>query len=336
MPKTILADAPVRADLAGGTLDLWPLGLFHEGSVTVAVAVSLRVQAQVRAAAAKRARVRAVDLEAGRSVSLTTTRVTQDKLELLERLVRQLAPRGGVDLATRSPVRAGSGLGTSSALGVAVAAALMRFTGAVARVDKVVPLVRDIEAQILGIPTGTQDHEAAWRGGIVIVEHRPGGGAVRRVSGPLLRALGSRLVLVDSVQARSSGPSNWDMYRRRIEADRAAVKALEQVARAGREAAEAILAGDWRALGRAMNADLQARRGWSSLVVTPAFERIFAAAHTAGAMGAKVCGAGGGGFGVVLAAPERRARVVEAIEKAGGVVSEAGPTARGLRLQQRG
>ncbi|MFN7964408.1 MAG: hypothetical protein U0V87_01810 [Acidobacteriota bacterium] len=333
MPKTLLADAPVRADLAGGTLDLWPLGLFHEASVTVAVAISLRVQARVSTAAANTARVRALDLGAGRRVKLGATHAAKDKLELLERLVRELTPHGGVDLATRSPVRAGSGLGTSSALGVTVAAALTRFNGASPRVDRIVPLVRDIEAQILGIPTGTQDHEAAWRGGIVIVEHRPGGGAVRRVAGPALRALGSRLLLVDSVQARSSGPSNWDMYRRRIEADAGAVKALEQVSRAGRKAAEALLAADWRALGKAMTADLEARRGWSSLVMTPSFERIFSAAHGAGALGAKVCGAGGGGFGVVLVAPDRRARVVEAITAA-GVVSEAGPTARGLRVQR--
>jgi D-glycero-alpha-D-manno-heptose-7-phosphate kinase len=155
---------------------------------------------------------------------------------------------------------------------------------------------------------------------------------VVRIAGSRLRALDAHLVLVDSVQARSSGPSNWDMYRRRIEGDRGAVRALAKVCAAGLAAAEALDRADWRALGRAMSADLRARLGWSPLVMTRSFARLFAAARRAGALGAKVCGAGGGGFGVVLVPPERRDRVRQALIEAGGVVPRAGATATGLEL----
>ncbi len=120
------------------------------------------------------------------------------------------------------------------------------------------------------------------------------------------------------------------MFRRRVEGDRAAVRALAQVADAGARAAEALVAHDWRALGRAMRKDLDARRGWSPLVLTPALERAFDAARRAGATGWKVCGAGGGGYAIALVEPARRARVARAIEESGARLSEARPTARGL------
>lgn len=330
-----VATAPVRADLAGGTLDLWPLGLLHPGGITVASAVSLFVEA--RALPAERegwTRVRSRDLGLARSFRAAKRAESRGKLELLELVACAAGPEQGLVLDCLSPVRAGSGLGTSSALGVAAAAAALRLGGHRARPERVVPLVRDLEAQVLGIPTGTQDHEAAWRGGIVLLEHRAGGPLVRRLAGPLVRALGERLVLVDSGQARSSGPSNWDMVRRRIDGDAAAVRALSEVAEAGRRAAEALARGDWRALGRAMVRDLAAREEWSPLVLTPALSAIFEAALRSGAIGYRVCGAGGGGYAVVLVEPARRERAVREIAATGATVSPARPVTRGLRLSR--
>ncbi len=333
--RTVRATAPLRADLAGGTLDLWPLGLLEDGGATVAVAVDLRVEAVAGPSRRTgRLELRAEDLRKERSVdpgALSAGR--PGPLELLERTSRAAAPGVPLRLATRSPVRAGSGLGTSSALGVAAAAACRAAAGLPVRRPSLVPLVRDLEARVLGIPTGTQDHEAALRGGIVVLAHRPGGARVARLAGAALAALRECLLLVDSGKGRSSGVSNWDLFRRRIEGDAAAVRAFRKVARAGSRAAEALVAGDLRALGRAMREDMAARADWSPLVLTPALEAILGAARRAGALGEKVCGAGGGGYAVILAPPDRRARIAAAVREAGGDPSPARPTGRGLRLE---
>jgi D-glycero-alpha-D-manno-heptose-7-phosphate kinase len=329
----VRATAPLRVDLAGGTLDLWPLGLLQPGGATAAVAISLRVAA--RAAPPPKPGVLALaaeDLAFSEEHPADAPLRRRGRLELLQRIAAALAPPDGVTLATRSPVAQGSGLGTSSALGVAAAAALLRYRGLRPVRDEVVALVRDLEAQVLGIPTGTQDHEAAWGGGAFFIQHAPGGETLWILPRPLLAALEERLVIFDSGRARSSGPSNWDMFRRRIEGDAAAVRALAQVADAGARAAEGLAAHDWRALGRAMRKDLDARRRWSPLVLTPALERAFDAARHAGALGFKVCGAGGGGYAVALADPARRARVARAIEETGARLSDARPTARGLAV----
>jgi D-glycero-alpha-D-manno-heptose-7-phosphate kinase len=330
--SVIQAAAPVRVDLAGGTLDLWPLGLFEPGAVTVAAAIDLRVAATV-ASRARGTLIAARDLALQRPLD-RAQRVRCDRLELLERCVRAFAPATPLTLSTHSPVRAGSGLGTSSALGVAIGAALLAFQRKRPEPKALVATIRDLEAQILGIPTGTQDHLAAWYGGLVILEHMPSGPLVRRVAGPRLRALGQRLLVVDSVQGRSSGPSNWDMFRRRVEGDPAARRALSRVAAAGRSAAGALLAADWRSLAKAMERDLAARIGWSDRVMTPQFEAIFDRARRSGALGCKVCGAGGGGFGVVLVDPSRRSQVSDAIQSAGGLPVSARPTATGLTIRR--
>ncbi len=334
--REVRAAAPLRADLAGGTLDLWPLGLLEDGAATVAVAVDLRVEAV--AGPPRRPgllELRAEDL--GRERALDPGgRCRRGPLELLERTARAVLPGTSLRLATRSPVRAGSGLGTSSALGIAAAAACRAAAGRPPRRPPLVPLVRDLEARVLGIPTGTQDHEAALRGGVIVLAHRPGGAGVTRLGGPALALLRDSLLLVDSGRGRSSGVSNWDLFRRRVEGDPAAVRAFRRVARAGRRAAEAVAAGNLPALGRAMREDMAARAGWSPLVLTPALAEILAAARRAGALGEKVCGAGGGGYAVILVPPGRKERVARAVAEAGGKPSPARPTGRGLRLAARG
>lgn len=345
VPRNVRARAPLRADLAGGTLDLWPLGLLHPGAATVAVAVSLNVEAWAGAPATGGVYdLSAADRAATRRVRVGTPEPPlRDDLELLERVARAIGPEQGASLTTRAPVRAGSGLGTSSALGVAAAAALhlafstrSRLTGR--ERENLIPLIQDVEAQILGIPTGTQDHRAALNGGIVVIDHDPGGARVYRAAGRLLSALAARMILVDTGEARSSAPSNWDMYRRRIDGDPDATRALERVAHAGRAAADAIAAEDWTALGRAMSEDLEARAAWSPLVVTEPLAQLFAAARAAGALGARVCGAGGGGFAVILCDPEERARIAAAAAAAvapvgGAVATRVRPVARGLQLK---
>ncbi|MCU0254058.1 MAG: hypothetical protein MUE47_05905 [Acidobacteria bacterium] len=334
--QAVLASAPLRVDLAGGTLDLWPLGLLQPGGATVATAITLRVEARAEPPPEPGViSLVADDLGREERHSAAAPLARRGALELLQRLAAALAPEQGVRLSTRSPVAQGSGLGTSSALGVATAAALLRYAGRRPQREEVVALVRDLEAQVLGIPTGTQDHEAAWGGGAFFIQHAPGGGTLWVLPRALLAGLGERLVIFDSGRARSSGPSNWDMYRRRIDGDRAAVRALAHVADAGARAAEALAAHDWRGLGRAMRRDLEARCGWSPMVLTPALERAFEAARRAGALGYKVCGAGGGGYAVALVDPSRRARVTRAVEESGARVCGAEPTARGLTYTPR-
>ncbi len=333
---TVVARAPVRVDLAGGTLDLWPLGLLHPGACTLAVAVSLRVEARAGVSTRPdRHEIEARDLGERLSVPLGSGGAAPGSLELLARVADTGSDGRGLSLSTHSPVRAGSGLGTSSALGVAALAAVDRVVGRRRSRSALVAAVRDIEAAILGIPAGVQDHWAAVHGGAVRLDHVAGG---PRVS-PLefdAAALGERLLVVDSGEGRSSAPSNWDMFRRRVDGDPGATDAFRRIAAAGREACDALVTGDWAALGRAMRTDTEARIALSPLVMTGALDAIVAAARAAGAAGERVCGAGGGGFAILLA-PDlaSRGRIADAVRAAGGTPVSARPAVRGLTVRAR-
>lgn len=329
----IKADAPVRADLAGGTLDLWPLGLFEPGAATVAVALSLRVEARVQSRNGPGpSHLFSRDLNLERSFSPGSA-PRRGKLQLMERLAGVLAPSSQrFSLQTYSPVRAGSGLGTSSALGIAAGGAFLRWQGKKVAPLALIPLIRDLEAQVLGIPTGTQDHACAALGGVVVLTYPPGEVLYRRGPQTWVEGLRERLLLVDSGEGRSSGPSNWDMVRRRIEREPEAGMALSAVGRSGARAVRALETGDWKGLGRAMREDAEARSSWSPLVMTPALKTIFQTAKKARALGWKVCGAGGGGFAAVLVAPERKKTTVAALEAAGFPATCISPDRRGLRI----
>jgi D-glycero-alpha-D-manno-heptose-7-phosphate kinase len=306
-----------RIDLAGGTLDIWPIYLLLERPVTVNVAIDLHALVEVSFLPGQRVELHSEDQEAAVEAASPADLDPGGRLPLPARLVRSFAPAGGVRLTSSATAPAGSGLGGSSALAVAAAVALRRMSGDEAGED-VHALARrlaNLEAQVLGIPTGVQDYYPALLGGVLALSFFPEGVAAERleIDG---KALEERLVLVHEGGTRSSGISNLDMLRRFLEGDTTTRSAMAEVAVAARDLAAALRRGDLDAAGAAMAREMDARRRLSPTVMTPVTERLFAAAREAGALGAKVCGAGGGGCAVFWAPAGGRPRLEQALEKA--------------------
>ncbi|MEN8164228.1 MAG: hypothetical protein ABFS37_08870, partial [Acidobacteriota bacterium] len=157
----VRAAAPCRADLAGGTLDIWPLGLLHPGALTVNVALPVSVVLDLSDNAAEGVvRHRVIG---GPWRELNAGNASED---LTAAVCFHLAPQGGftVDVLEQAPM--GSGLGGSSTYGVTLIRAVAKITGKEFGDEQVVRLVQDLEARLLGTLTGCQDHWAAVRGGI--------------------------------------------------------------------------------------------------------------------------------------------------------------------------
>ncbi len=311
--------APTRIDLAGGTLDIWPLYLMLDNPVTVNVAIDLHAQVSVTSLRNSRIDLASDDLDLQQTAATTEELDVHGALPLPARLVQAFAPAGGVALRTRSSVPAGSGLGGSSALAAGMAVALLQSTGRLTGIN-VHALARhlaNIEAQVLGIPTGVQDYYPPLLGGLLKLTFAAGGITAERL--PVDRArLEERLVLIYEGETRSSGISNLDMVRRFLEDEGTTRAAMADVAEAATEMAEALVAGDLDAAGEAMTREMAARRQLSPTVVTETGERLFAAAAAARALGGKVCGAGGGGCSVFWAPAGGKERLVEALVRAGG------------------
>lgn len=325
----VAASAPARIDLAGGTLDIWPLYLLHAGAMTVNVAIEQRARVEARTLTG--GRVRLVSVDRGMTVERSGKRPVKsgDKLELLARLAEWMKPKGGVDLRSNCEAPAGSGLGGSSALAIAAASALARLSGRRIGRDDLIDLVRDLETKVLKIPAGVQDYHPAVSGGAGVLYLEPG--KIRREPLPIDASLfASRVVLCDSGRSRSSGLSNWDMMKRRLSGERKVTRLMDAIVDAAQGMRRGLLAGDWDACGEALDAEGRARRQLSPMVETARIAALMKAARDAGALGGKVCGAGGGGCVVFIARTGRRAGVVAALERAGGRILPVQLARRGI------
>lgn len=165
----ITSKAPCRVDLAGGTLDIWPLYLFHANSVTVNFAVDRYTSCILETRSDARIVLRSRDLKC--EEVFETIEQLRDaksyKLPLLAWLVRHFSPDSGFELSTDSEAPAGAGISGSSALIIAVASALNRLTKSGYNIEKLREIAQNVEAQIIRVPTGSQDYYPrcmeAWR-----------------------------------------------------------------------------------------------------------------------------------------------------------------------------
>jgi len=329
------ATAPCRVDLAGGTLDIWPIYLFHPGAVTVNVAVDRRAWCRVETG------VRGVRIESKDTLQKAEGRdVTEilgsGTLSLVAQILRALGVETGIRISTQSKVPAGSGLGGSSALAVAVAAAVVRAIGRDLDHEGIWPIVRDAEARCIGVPTGVQDYLAALHGGVLAVHLEAGAVRVERLRTDPARVEES-LLLVDAGLTRFSGINNWDVFKGQIDADKGVREALATIAALAGRVREALLAERFEEVAVLMAQEWTARKRLAPGVTTPDIDRI-AEAALAGGGAAKVCGAGGGGVVAVWAppgarGPGRREAVEKSLQAAGFRVFPARVDLRGLEVE---
>lgn len=325
----LISRAPARVDLAGGSLDLWPLGLLVEGAQTVNVALSLEAEARLEQTGAPGIELQSEDFGCR---YLWSPGGSPGALPLLERYCRHFALGGGWRLTTASGSPAGAGLGGSSALSVAVARALARATGRTVNDERLVTECRDIEAQELGIPTGVQDFWPALRGGVLRIRYAPGPVGVEPL--PVdLTALGRRMVVAYTGRSRLSARTNWELYRRFFDGDRQTREAFEGIAAAARDMERALTAGEFDGAGEALAREMRHRARLAPGIETPESLALAEAARGAGALGAKVCGAGGGGCLVFLVREGYKEAVSRSLTARGARVLEALPTADGARLE---
>lgn len=324
--------APTRIDLAGGTLDIWPLYLFHEGALTVNCAItryascvietdSLRVPSRARPRPEKSRRITLVSRDTGRKESFASLdalcRASRYKLPLLAHLVRFFRPSVGFTLTTDSEAPAGAGIGGSSAMAVAICGALDRLTGTNLRREDWIHISRDVEAIVIRVPTGTQDHYPPAFGGASAIVLAPGGER-REALGCDLDELEKRLVLCYTGKPRQHGINNWEVFKRHIDGDRRVSQNLEKITVVARQVRAALERNQWNEVGRLVREEWDFRRRNLRTISTPLIDRIVSLTLRKGALGGKVCGAGGGGCLTLVIEPEARSRVEATVLAAGG------------------
>jgi D-glycero-alpha-D-manno-heptose-7-phosphate kinase len=311
----IRTSAPTRIDLAGGTLDIWPLYLFHPGAQTINAAISLRAHATIESRTDSRIVI--TSLDTGATVEADHWRELRDRKELrLLSLLAHFFEARGVTLTTSCESPAGAGIAGSSALNVAVCAAFAEWRRTHYEPEALLQIAMNVEAQAIAVPTGLQDYRPALYGGIAALQLDVD--RLRRV--PLdidPSELERRLVLCYTGEPRNSGTNNWEITKKHIDGDVRVFECFERIRDTAAAMREALAKGDWDAVGRAIAEEWDNRKRLAPGVTTPAVDALIARATAAGASAAKVCGAGGGGCLFCFGPPDRRGAIRAALAAGG-------------------
>jgi D-glycero-alpha-D-manno-heptose-7-phosphate kinase len=318
--------------MAGGTIDIWPLYLFHAGAVTVNFAVDRYASCRLAARGDRKIILRSRDLRGEEEFLLQALGAFKKyRLPLLAYLVKFFAPETGIELDTDSEAPAGAGIAGSSTLIIAVSSALNRLTEAGHKLEKLREIAQNIEAQIIRVPTGAQDYYPAMYGGANAIELGEAGVARKALSVDL-DDLNERIVLAYTGEPRNSGITMGSREGGAITATARSI-AISTTLRRCKGDAEALERGDWKEAARLLREEWTNRKKNAPGITTPLIDRLVETTRRAGAVGAKVCGAGGGGCVFFLVERGAKERVAGVIAREGATVLPVRVATQGVRLR---
>ena len=310
----IESSAPTRVDLAGGTIDIWPLYLFHPGAMTVNVAVSLlasvRIETRTDSKVILESRDRNVGFET--TVDAISELARDERLEMVSKMVHFFRPTQGFHLVANSDAPAGAGISGSSALAIALIGALNRLVGNRYDERKFITIAANIETTVIKVPAGFQDYHPAFHGSASCIHFRPDG-IEREHLKVDHEEIERRFVICYTGEPRNSGINNWNIFKRHIDGDAEIFQIFETIRDAATRMRAALAANDWGEVGNVMRAAYPNRKRLAPGMTTPTMDALVAKALANGAEAAKVCGAGGGGCIAFLCAPERKQELERAL-----------------------
>lgn len=334
---TVSARSSCRVDLAGGTLDIWPLYLNHPGAVTVNFALDCYTRCTIRPLDGRRIVLSSVDLKR------TETHESLDKLlagrasklRIHAWVIRHFAPwlreRGGFALETVSESPAGAGISGSSSLLITTVSAFNRLCGTKYSLEKIREVAQNIEAQVIRVPTGAQDYYPALYGGVSAIELGVAG-IVRREIPVSHEELNQRFVLAYTGEPRNSGINNWEVTKAYIDGNKTVHRNFDRISEIAQAMRKALESAAWDEVARLLREEWRFRRTNAPGITTPLIDRLIALTRAKGARGAKVCGAGGGGCVLFLVERGAKERVAAAIASEGADVLPVKVAPHGVRV----
>jgi D-glycero-alpha-D-manno-heptose-7-phosphate kinase len=332
----ITARSACRVDLAGGTLDIWPLYLYHPGAVTVNFAVDRYTHCRITLRKDRKILLASEDL--GRSEHFASLgellKTKRYKLGLHAWAIRHFAPwlATGFELWTKSEAPAGAGISGSSALLISVVSAFNKLAGTRYSLEKVREVSQNIEAQIINVPTGCQDYYPALYGGVSAVELGVAG-ITRKAIDVDLDDFNTRIVLAYTGEPRNSGINNWEVTKAHIAGDRTVWNNFRKITEISIAMRAAVEKANWKEAGRLLREEWANRRKNAPGITTPLIDKLIDTTRKQGALGGKVCGAGGGGCVFFLVEAGAQDRVRKTIAGLGATVLPAQVAPQGVRVR---
>ena len=328
MSDEIVVRSPTRVDLAGGTLDCWPLYLFLNDPLTVNVAIDIFTTAKLKSRSDRRVRLVTRDLGFDRDYSsieecLADTEPAFDLVRAHLFYWKDRIGDRGFDLETASESPVGGGLGGSSSLCISLLKAFKKWLSVSMNESDTVRLASHLEARMLFKPTGTQDYFPPLAGGLCYITYGAEGPRCERqaIDSDVFRY---RFVLVYTGRSHHSGINNWQVIKDWLDADVRTRSAMNELAVISKDLGAALQLKQFEKLPSLFEREFDARVRLSEGFSSPEIRKLHALAKSFGAQ-AKICGAGGGGCVLLWSQDRRAAELARAAEAAGFKVLAAQP-----------
>lgn len=333
---TVKITAPTRIDLAGGTLDIFPLYIFEEGGITVNIAITLPTYTEIEVREDSRISIYSKDMDLKVTAENWQELLPEGKQELLIRAVRFFAPQFGMDITTESRAPHGSGLAASSALLVGLMYGLANLCNQQTNPNAFIDRCANVEARSLGIPTGKQDYYSAYFGGISKINFQDSGITHEHADVPksFNKLFEDVAILSFTGISHYSGTNNWNMMKSYIDNEGRTRECMKKIKETAEEMWEAVTSQDINKIAKALNREWENRKMLAEGVTNETIERIIAKAKDAGALASKICGAGGGGSLLTICDPKNRAKVEAAIRDAGAEILNFNVSTDGVVLRK--
>lgn len=330
----IRAKAPLRVSLAGGGTDVPPFPE-TEGGCVLSTTINRYAWGTLRPRDDAEIHITSIDFGISQSYGSHRELTFDGQLDLAKAAIKQLSGDDGVgfDLFLHSDAPPGSGLGSSSAMIVALVGLLKEFRHLPLTDYQVAELACRIEREDLGIQGGLQDQYAAAFGGFNFIEFLGDRVVVNslKVSPDILNELEYNLLLCHTGGVRFSSHIIEDQVARYQRQDVDTLDALRQLKALTTEMKNAILNGRLDLLGAMLDLEWHHKKRMSSKISTPHLDELYQLARDQGALGGKITGAGGGGYMLLYCPFDRKYQIREAMIAAGCEIHEVALEPLGLQ-----
>ena len=326
-----VVSSPTRVDLAGGTLDFWPIYLMLDRPQTINVAIDILTHCRLKERSDEKVLVYSKDLKIKCEFKNLKIFIEDQnaELDLIKAMAEYFNPTKGFEIETESESPIGGGLGGSSSLCISMIKAFSKWLGHNYNTEEMVTLAHNLEAKVLKKMTGTQDYFPAILGDINIIDYTSLGPRVKIEPVPK-ELFKKKFLLVYTGKSHHSGINNWHVIKQFIEGDYGIKQAFEKLGKVSHQMVEAVLSKSFSKLPELFKQEFEARCELSQEFSSPEIEKLSQLAKKHQAV-AKICGAGGGGCVMIWCENENREQVKSECEENGFQVLEAQVFSNGTR-----
>jgi D-glycero-alpha-D-manno-heptose-7-phosphate kinase len=333
----IRSKAPLRLGLAGGGTDVSPFSDVYGGCILNAT-ISMYAYATIVPRTDGKIILNAVDKKEHYTFDSIPLLPMDEKLDLIKgiynRVVKDFVKKPlSFELTTYVDAPAGSGLGTSSTLVVAILGAFSEWLGLPLGDYDLAHLAYEIERVDLGMAGGKQDQYAATFGGVNFMEFSKDDKVIvnpLRIHENYLDELSHNLILYHTETSRLSSVIIERQSKNVTNGNEKTIEAMHRLKEQAVMMKEALLKGELGKIGEILDFGWRFKKNMADGITNPFIDDIYTTAMKHGATGGKISGAGGGGFMFFYCPGTSRSAVIEALKKFGGQAKRYEFTSKGL------